>query len=116
MENLKAVTDFPDFVKTLPEVDVPFDGVQGWLMNGDTQQVVYMEFAKTIEVPEHTHKEQWEFAIDGEVELHKEGETTLYTTGESFFIPTGIPHSATVHAGYKAMIVFNSPDRYVAKM
>lgn len=107
---------FPDFVQTLPEVDVPFEGARGWLLEGSAQQVVFMQFSETIEVPEHQHDDQWELALAGAVELDCGGTSRRYEGGESFFIPAGTPHSATVHAGYKALIVFNSPDRYKPKV
>jgi quercetin dioxygenase-like cupin family protein len=106
---------FPDFLKTCPELDLPFAGARGWLIQGKAQQVVFMEFSKTIDVQEHSHNEQWEFVIAGRVELLIGGVTTEHKTGDNFYIPAGVPHAATVHAGYKAMIVFNSPDRYKAK-
>ena len=106
---------FPEFVQTLPEVDVPFAGAKGWLLEGSAQQVAFMQFSETIEVPEHRHDDQWELALAGAVELDCGGTSRRYEGGESFFIPAGTPHSAKVHAGYKALIVFNSPDRYKPK-
>lgn len=102
----------PEFVKALPEIELPMAGARGWLVQGQGQQVVFIEFDQTVEVPEHTHDDQWEFALAGRVELHRDGGTELYERGHNFFVPAGQPHSATVHAGYRAMIVFNSPDRY----
>ena len=107
--------DIPEFLRALPAVDVPIPGVTGTLLQGEGQQVVFVEFAETVEVPEHSHQEQWEFAVAGRVELHMGGETTMYGAGDNFFIPAGEPHGATVHAGYKALIVFNAPDRYLPK-
>ena len=112
MSDLKG---FPDFVKALPEIDLPFAGARGWLIGGAEQQVVFVEFEDTIEVPEHQHEEQWELALAGAVDLHRDGTTTRYTAGQSFVIPAGQPHGGTVHAGYKALIVFNAPDRYKRK-
>jgi len=105
----------PDFLQSLPEVDLPFAGARGWLLQGTDEQVVFIHFAESVEVPEHSHQEQWEFAVAGRVELHKGGETTMYTAGDNFFIPAGEPHGATVHSGYQALIVFNAPDRYLPK-
>ena len=110
-----ALTDFPDFVKNNPEVDFPFPGVRGWLIASDRQQTVFVEFLETVEVPEHTHADQWEWVVDGKAELHREGGTEVFAPGDNFFVPAGQPHAATVHAGYKAMIVFDAPDRYLPK-
>lgn len=106
---------FPDFIRALPEVDLPFPGARGWLIGGTSQQVVFVEFSETLEVPDHQHEEQWELVLAGTVDLHCDGTTTRYQSGDSFEIPAGEPHGATVQAGYKALIVFNAPDRYAVK-
>jgi len=48
--------------------------------------------------------------------LHIEGESRKYEAGDSFFIPSGVPHAATVQSGYKALIIFNSAGRYKARV
>lgn len=112
---MTRIEHFPEFIGELPELDLPFAGARGWLLQGEKHQVVFIEFDRMLEVPEHKHGEQWEFVLAGRVELRREGKTTEYVPGGSFFIPAGIPHGATVQAGYKAMIVFNERDRYSAK-
>lgn len=108
-------TSFPDFVKACPELELPFAGARGWLIQGADQQVAFLEFGETVAVPEHSHDEQWEFVVAGRVELRTGGEPSEHNVGDSFYIPAGVPHAATVHAGYKAIIIFNSPDRYKTK-
>jgi len=105
----------PDFVRKNPEVDFPFPGVRGWLIQSDRQQTVFVEFLENVEVPEHTHADQWEFVVAGKAELHREGGTEVFEPGDNFFVPAGQPHAATVHAGYQALIVFDAPDRYQPK-
>jgi quercetin dioxygenase-like cupin family protein len=112
---MPRVEAIPEFVKALPDVDIPISGARGWLLAGETQQVVFLKFAETVEVPEHSHAEQWEIVVAGDVELRIGGETIRHSAGDSFFIPAGTPHAATVHAGYQALLVFNAPDRYRAK-
>ncbi|MBC8423662.1 cupin domain-containing protein [bacterium] len=107
--------DFPVFLQDLPEVDLPFAGAGGRLLQGRTQQAVFIDFAETVDVPDHSHQEQWEFVVAGRVDLRIGGETLTHTAGDNFFIPAGEPHGATVHAGYKALIFFNAPDRYLPK-
>ncbi len=112
---MKLVTPFPEFVKDLPEIDLPIPGAKGWMVQSDGQQIVFVEFAEKVDVPEHVHSEQWEFTLEGRVDLKVNGEIVTYTAGENFFIPAGVAHGALVHAGYKAMIMFNEPDRYGPK-
>lgn len=109
-------SDFPEFVRRNPEADLPFPGVAGWLISSEMQQTVFVEFTETVEVPEHAHGDQWEIVIAGKVELHREGDTEIHSAGEHFFVPAGQPHAATVHAGYRAVIVFDAPDRYTRRL
>jgi quercetin dioxygenase-like cupin family protein len=106
---------FPDFVSSCPELELPFHGARGWLVQGEGQQVIFIEFSEAVEVPEHSHEQQWEFIVAGRVILHMEGGSREYVTGDNFFIPSGVPHGATVQAGYKALIIFNSPERFRQK-
>ncbi len=106
------VTDFPQFIRGLPAIDVPFDGVSGFLLQGDSQQVAFLEFDHDTEVPEHSHNAQWELVINGEVELRMGGRTITCRTGQSFFVPAGEKHGATVRAGYRSIIFFDQADRY----
>lgn len=112
---MQGIDTFPDFITALPELDLPFAGARGWLLQGKEQQVVFLEFDQDVEVPEHTHDEQWEFALTDKVVLSRDGAATEYNAGDNFFIPAGTPHAGDVKAGYKAMIVFNAPDRYKPK-
>mgnify|MGYP001813331544 CR=1 FL=1 len=103
---------FPDFIQGLPEADIPFQGVTGHLLQGEDQQVIFMEATEDTPVPEHRHKAQWELVVAGRVDLTMGGETRTYGPGEAFFVPEGAPHSALVHAGFRSVIFFDQADRY----
>ena len=109
------MTDFPQFIRDLPAVDVPFPGITGYLMQGENQQVAFLQVETDVDVPEHSHNAQWELVIDGEVELRMGGKTTTYRAGDSFYIPVGETHGAKVHAGYRAIVFFDQADRYNTK-
>ena len=112
---MSGLLDFPDFVKSLPEIDISFPGCRGYLLQGPTQQAVFIGFDRTTKVPEHVHDEQWELVLAGEVVLDRDGAKRTFRAGDNFLVGAGVPHSAVVSAGYRAMMVFNSPDRYHRK-
>ncbi len=106
---------FPEFITRLPEVDIPWEGVGGHLLQGEQLQVVFLHFQRQTVVPEHSHQAQWELVLAAEVELNLEGKRTTYRPGQSFFIPAGAVHGAVVHAGYRAIVFFDQVDRYRTK-
>ena len=106
---------FPEPILNLPKADVPLEGVTAYLVQGDHTQIVFMEFEKDVEVPPHSHESQWELVIKGTVDLNLEGIKRTYRKGDSFFIPKGAIHAATVHAGYACVAFFNEARRYKKK-
>jgi quercetin dioxygenase-like cupin family protein len=110
-----GIDRFPEFVTSLSEVELPFAGARGWLIQGDRNQVVFVEFAEAVDVPEHSHQEQWEIVLSGFLVLCMDGKKREYRAGEAFFVSAGTPHAASVQAGYRAVIVFNEPGRYRAE-
>jgi quercetin dioxygenase-like cupin family protein len=109
------ITEFPGFIRRLPEIEIGIEGVSGHLLQGAHHQVAFVHFDRDTDVPEHSHRAQWEVVITGEVRLRMGGNEETYTAGQSFFIPEGVGHGAFVHAGYRAIIVFDQSDRYALK-
>jgi quercetin dioxygenase-like cupin family protein len=110
-----AVEVFPAPVTNLPEADVPLKGVRAFLSQAETHQIIFMEFAEDVQVPEHSHESQWEIVLEGRVELSSDGAKRIYSKGDRFFIPNGVKHSARVYAGYAAFALFDQADRYQVK-
>lgn len=106
---------FPDPIMTLPEADVPIDGVRAYLSQSDDHQVVFMEFSKDVTVPEHSHESQWAVVLDGRIDVVIGGVARTLGKGDQYFIPKGVKHSAKVHAGYADVTFFNQKDRYRRK-
>ncbi len=90
---------FPEVIRNLPEADIPLEGVKAYISQADDHQVVFMEFQKDLDVPEHSHCAQWGMVVSGKIELSIGGTRRIYTKGERYFIPEGVPHSAGVEAG-----------------
>ena len=106
---------FPEIITNLPEADIPFEGLKSYLLQGESQQIVFMSFAEDAEVPEHSHEAQWGVILDGEIELTIDGDKRICRRGETYFIPKDVPHSAKIRKGYKDLTLFDQPDRYQVK-
>jgi quercetin dioxygenase-like cupin family protein len=106
---------FPEPILNLPEAQMPLAGCQGYLLQGEKQQIIFMAFSQDTDVPEHAHASQFEVVLEGKAEMIIGGEKRTYAKGDSFYVPEGTPHSAHITAGYAAMAFFNQKDRYTPK-
>lgn len=106
---------FPEAIRNLPEADIPLDGITAYLSQSDTHQILFMQFEKDVELPEHAHEAQMGIVLEGKIELIIDGETQSFTKGDRYYIPEGVPHSGKIHAGYADMTFFNEADRYNTK-
>ena len=87
-------------------------GIKAYLLQAENHQVLFMEFAKDVEVPEHSHEAQWGVVLDGESELTIGGKLHVLKKGDTYYIPKDVPHSGKLKAGYKDVTLFNQKDRY----
>jgi mannose-6-phosphate isomerase-like protein (cupin superfamily) len=106
---------FPEPITRLPLADIPLAGVLGYLSQSDGHQILFMEFSEDVELPEHSHEAQWGVVLEGRMDIAIGGEKLILRKGDRYFIPSGVPHSARVHAGYADITFFNQPDRYRSK-
>ena len=106
---------FPELITRLPAVDLPIEGVRGWLSQGADHQVVFFDIDPIGAIPPHRHGEQWGVVVQGEMELTMGGETRRYGPGESYHVPAGVEHSARFLSHFRAIDVFADRDRYRAK-
>ena len=105
----------PEIITSLPEADIPIEGLHSYIFQGENQQVIFMSFDSDAAVPEHAHEAQWGVVLDGEIELTINGSKLTYTKGDTYFIPQNVLHSARIKAGYKDLTLFNQKDRYEEK-
>jgi quercetin dioxygenase-like cupin family protein len=103
---------FPTPIRNLPKADIPLVGLTAYLSQADTHQILFMEFEKDTEVPEHTHAGQYAIVLEGKIELLIDGKKRVYTKGDRYYISEGVVHSAKVYAGYADITFFNEPHRY----
>ena len=106
---------FPEPVRSLPQADIPLDGLIAYLSQSDTHQILFMEFQKDVDLPEHSHAAQMGIVVEGRIELVIDGEKRCLSKGDRYYIPEGVLHSGKIYAGYADMTFFNEPNRYVSK-
>lgn len=106
---------FPEPIRSLPEADIPLAGIKAYLSQADGHQIIFMEFEEDVDLPEHSHAAQIGVVLEGRIELTIDGETTVYTRGDRYFIPEGVFHSGKIYAGYADITFFDEPNRYSRK-
>ena len=107
--------DFPAFVRDLPEAELPFNGLKGWLLQSDSGQVLFNESAIELSIPRHSHGEQWGVVLSGRMDLTIGDQSQTYSSGDTYFIPSGVPHKAQIYPGFRAVDYFADKQRYCAR-
>ncbi len=106
------VSVFSKIIDILPEADIPFQGIKGRILQGESSQLVFMEIEPIGEVPPHTHGAQWGVVIEGEMELTIDGKTRTCRKGDHYFIAAGVVHSALFNSKVFVIDYFEDRDRY----
>jgi len=106
---------FPDMIEGLPEADIPFPGVRGWISQGKDHQIGFFDIEPTAKIPEHSHKAQWGIVVRGQMRLTIGGSTNTYTEGGSYYIPNGVVHSAVFKSRTLVLDFFTDRHRYRTK-
>ena len=106
---------FPEPILNLPKADIPINGLVAYLSQGEHHQILFMEFEKDAELPEHSHESQWGIILEGKIDLKIDGVTQTFQKGDTYFIPNDVKHSAKIYAGYADITFFNQKDRYQIK-
>ena len=106
---------YADWIQGLPQVDTPFEGLEGRMIAGPHGQTVFFRAEEEFEVPAHSHGAQWGIVVAGTLHLSVDGQANTYGPGETYDIPAGAEHSARLEAGTSVIDVFQDPDRYNAK-
>lgn len=103
---------FPAFVRSLPEADLPFVGLRGWLLQAESGQILFNESEVEVNVHEHSHGNQWGVVIDGKIDLTIGDKVRTCSRGETYFIPAGTPHRARIYPGFRAVDYYADGNRY----
>ena len=110
MENI-----FPVPIKRLPLADIRIEGIKAYLSQSDNHQIIFMQFEKDVELPEHSHESQWGIVLEGKIDLVINGIKHTYEKGDRYFIRSGVKHSGKIFAGYSDITFFDQKDRYKIK-
>jgi len=103
---------FPKMITSLPEADIEFKGVKGWILQSNYHQIVFLEIEPIGKVAEHSHGAQWGIIVEGEMDLSIGGITKTYKKGDSYYIPDGVLHSAVFKSKTWAVDFFADRNRY----
>ena len=106
---------FPEPILNLPEADIPLDGIRAYLSQSKDHQIIFMEFEKDVDLPEHSHASQVGFVLNGKIDLSIDGVQKTYTKGDIYFIPAGVKHFGKIYAGYADITFFEESSRYQQK-
>jgi len=108
---------FPELILDLPEADIPFEGVKGWIAQGESHQMVFFEMKPFSQVPEHSHESpQWGIVVEGRMELTINDKTEVYEKGDEYFIPAHTKHSARFLSECRVVDYFGEKMRYKPKV
>ena len=102
----------PEEVLALPIVEVPVDGVTGFVMNDDEKQVVFFVFEEGVPVADHAHCAQRGTVISGEMVMDVEGRTNLYQAGDHYHVPEGVSHRTSFGKRTVLVDMSDDPERY----
>ncbi len=112
----KRAFGFPAVIKDLPEADLPFKGVNAWILQGEKYQLIFFEMQPTALVPEHSHSyPQWGMVIEGKMRLTINGKAKTIEKGDDYLIPARTKHQAKFLAKTQVIDLFSEKTRYKTK-
>ena len=101
---------FHDIIKKVPMRDYGIDGLEVHVDHTSTGTVYFVSASKEIPFPEHAHAAQWTIVVSGSCTFTANGESKTYSAGETYFIPAGLRHQITLHAGYSEVNYVDDPN------
>ena len=103
-------------IRKLPEADIPLDGIRAYLSQAQDHQLIFMQFEKDVDLPEHSHAVQAGFVLNGKINLTIDGIKREYKKGDIYFISEGVVHSGKIFPGYADITFFNESGLYSTKV
>lgn len=112
---MSRIDPYSDFIKALPQADIPLEGLSIRLVGDDNAQVGLFELEAGTVIPTHSHGPSWGIVVEGKVEITTAGEAQVLTTGDSFAVQGGVEHGAKVLEAARMIEVFSDAGRFKAK-
>lgn len=100
---------FADIIKKIPARNYGIDGLEVHVDHTSTGTVYFVTANKEVVFPEHAHAAQWTIVVTGSCTFTADGKSTTYSAGETYFIPAGLKHQITLHAGYSEVDYVDDP-------
>ncbi|HTY74176.1 MAG TPA: cupin domain-containing protein [Candidatus Nanoarchaeia archaeon] len=109
-------SSYPEVITHLPEAEFPIKGGRAWISQSETHQIVFFEFAASLNLPKHSHNyPQWGIVIEGKMELTVDGKSTVYQKGDEYLVSIGAVHCARFLEKSRVMDFFSEKSRYKSK-
>ncbi len=106
---------YPEMIRNLPEIEIPLDGIRGWMLQNGSIQAVFFDIDPVGKMPDHSHCAQWGIMLGGKMKLTIDGKAKIYEKGDRYFIPEGVSHSAEFLTKVYVIDFFDDPNRYLIK-
>lgn len=103
---------YPEIITRLPLANVPFPGVNGYMLRSTDGLQVFFHFTQETIVPMHSHGAQWGIVVAGQMTFSIGDETRVYKAGDTYAIQRGQLHGGTISAGTRLIDFFEEADRY----
>ena len=100
---------FHEIIKKVPSRNYGIDGLEVHVDHTSTGTVYFVSAEKEVVFPEHSHAAQWTVVVTGSCTFTANGESKVYGAGETYFIPAGLKHQITLHAGYSEVDYVDDP-------
>lgn len=88
------------------------DGITARAVHGDRVTMAVVDLEPRVELPEHHHEnEQLGFVLEGEITMTIGGERRTLHAGDTYLIPSEVPHDARAGADGCTVVDVFSPVR-----
>lgn len=103
---------YPEFIKSLPQADLPMPGASGCILGAPEAQALFFSLPAGTEIPLHSHGDQWGIVVEGEMRFTIGQQTQIFTAGDSYYIPAGVEHGGVMLTDARIIEVFDDPERW----